>query len=149
MNTKLTKSEEAILATAYNNAFGKGWLKLPNDRLTTRKAMEGLRRKGLVQYVLGPEWSGNQIIDKPVQSKYTGRFIDINGLHNRLDFTMISVQQGNASIQHTIICERSGDRVNFVGGPTGDHSILADSNERVAAHWDGYLHNNGHFKKIS
>jgi hypothetical protein len=144
MTTKheLNKSELAIIATAYNNEHGRGWVKLPNQRLATRNAMKSLKTKGIVQYVVTGSWSGNQIIDTPVQSKYTMTWINIDQPRPNLDIIHIG--------KLTLVLSKgvAADRVDMVGGAYGDTSLNAESNSRVAAHWDGYIHNNGGSPKI-
>lgn len=58
---ELNATQKKILATAYDNEHGKGWLKLPDGRETTKAAMAELREAGLVEYVNTGKWAGNQL----------------------------------------------------------------------------------------
>ena len=46
-------------------------------------------------------------------------------------------------------CFKRGDRIVFLNGHFGEHSIMADSSEeRIDAHWQGYVENNVKHERV-
>jgi len=58
---KLNKTQQAILATAHDNAHGTGWVKAPNLRPTTKAALAELREAGIIEYTVTDGWAGNKL----------------------------------------------------------------------------------------
>lgn len=62
----MNRTQQAILRTATTRPAGTT-VKCPNGRHTTRMAMEGLRKAGLVIYEVRDGWAGNWLTEAGLQ----------------------------------------------------------------------------------